>query len=112
MLLATSTDENGNGMCVKMWDHDYIGQWYERPCTEPAAYICEYPRAGHTNPDPTTTPQPSGNCIDYLWQEINARCYYGPSGQKSFAQAEADCNLYGAHLVSINSPEEQEAVER
>jgi hypothetical protein len=96
-------------MCVRMYDRDWIGQWYEHPCTNPAPYICEYPRAGHTNPQPTTTPSPSGACIDISWTLINGRCYFGPVDTKSFAQAENECSKFGSHLISFGSKEEEDA---
>ena len=57
--VGTDIDENGNPVCVKMYDRDYIGKWYTHPCDHQAQYVCEYPRTGYNNPDPPTTVDPT-----------------------------------------------------
>ena len=76
---GTDIDENGNPVCAKMYDRDYIGKWYTHPCDHQAQYVCEYKRTGFNNPDPPTTVDPTGPCLDTSWVLISGRCYYSPA---------------------------------
>ena len=109
--VGTDIDENGNPVCVKMYDRDWIGQWYTHPCDHQANYVCEYPRTGFNNPDPPTTVDPSGPCLNEYWKLIAGRCYYSPADYQSFEAAQKECQAFGANLVSYGTLEEENNVD-
>jgi hypothetical protein len=71
--------DDGSGLCAYMHRHEDIGYWKVVECSAPMASICEYARAGWTEPPPTTTPTPppEAQCPDggYKWTKFNDHCY-------------------------------------
>ena len=85
------------------------GLWYLRKCTDPHAFICEYPRNGYTNPPTTsTTVKPEAQCEGPEWSKVNDHCYrYFNETPMSFSNAEEFCRTKAGHLASFSSTEEE-----
>jgi hypothetical protein len=78
-----------------MHRHEDIGYWKVVECSAPMASICEYARAGWTEPPPTTTPTPppEAQCPDggYKWTKFNDHCYrWEDSAMQPYKQCVAD----------------------
>ena len=84
------------------------GFWYVWKCSDPRAFICEYPRQGYTNPPTTTTTiPPESQCIDNTWTKYNDHCYKYFDIKRSFEGAEEYCNSKGGNLISIEESYEE-----
>ncbi len=99
-------DDGGGGKCVSL-STESEGFWYVWKCSDPRAFICEYPRTGYTNPPTTTTTiPPESQCIDG-WTKYNDHCYKYFDLKKSFDAAEEYCNSKGGNLISVAESTEE-----
>lgn len=75
----------------------------------PGASSCPCPPGQHLSHSPNPRPLVSQNtaCCPANWLEHEGRCYWFSSLGKPWPEAEKDCQLKNAHLVVINSREEQ-----
>ena len=69
---------------------------------------CSFRRAGSVSDPPHLRPAGSRNtCCPPDWLEFEGSCYWFSRSGKTWAEADRYCQLESAHLVVINSREEQ-----
>eukprot|EP00058_Branchiostoma_floridae_P019226 XP_002604716.1 hypothetical protein BRAFLDRAFT_80311 [Branchiostoma floridae] len=100
---------DGEG-CVAMSRN---GTWDDTDCSLQLPALCEITSA---TPPPTAPPM-FGRCPDDTWLAIGSYCFYVEYGlantdqtRKTWYEAEFECVSRGAHLASLHSSEERNAI--
>jgi len=102
-----------NGACAYAQYNDDTshGVWVLGECSSSARqlpFICEYSREGYTTPAPITTAPPPPHCAPGWGQNLELHtCYRFFEDELVQGSAEVTCGMYGAHLLSLSSAEEE-----
>ncbi|XP_052258892.1 macrophage mannose receptor 1-like [Dreissena polymorpha] len=88
-----------------------VGLWIHQDCGNLKPYICEYPRAGWSQPSQTAAPVTAPYVCPSGWNDVNGYCYNVFSTKLSWFSARVTCRSLGANLASFHSrSEEQQAL--
>ena len=88
--------------------HTRMGEWEDHDCGVPLPYICKGP-VSEANKKPERA-----KChidgVDKDFYPARDNCYWESEDEKSWTDAEADCQAKGGHLVSLLDWTEQSLV--